>query len=339
MPFLKECIESVLAQNSPDWLCVIVDGNSSDGSREYLQQFQSDPRFVIRQGLQKGMYSDWNYCLNFVETEYFSFLPSDDKLLPNFAGTVIGNMNQFPNIDMCHVGFDYLDQQGNVIETFEQMIQAYMPAYSICNSYRHIRDGRIELLLTLQYGCIYRGGVSLAFRKSLTNRAGLISTEFGPAGDVEWEMRLVMSTNVLFIPHTLCQFRIYDEQATARTTYFQKFAYLAEMIHANHNLIIRAAEELNDHELISAVHWHCRNRPAFFAWQSLLQSIFKGAHRGDFRQIALAALTRPEGLLIYAKWKLGLLRETDGMIDSLLASSSTITWPPPPANPKETASV
>ncbi|NER52725.1 MAG: glycosyltransferase family 2 protein, partial [Symploca sp. SIO1A3] len=57
--YLPACIESMLAQDCQDWRCVFVDGYSTDGSWEYMEQFASDPRFLLLRGRQQGMYTDW----------------------------------------------------------------------------------------------------------------------------------------------------------------------------------------------------------------------------------------------------------------------------------------
>lgn len=50
LPYFKECIDSVLAQNFYDWELFISDNGSIDGTREYLGTL-TDPR--IRIVLQK----------------------------------------------------------------------------------------------------------------------------------------------------------------------------------------------------------------------------------------------------------------------------------------------
>ena len=43
LPYIKECIESVLSQDFQDWEMIIGDNESDDGTSEYLRSF-TDPR-------------------------------------------------------------------------------------------------------------------------------------------------------------------------------------------------------------------------------------------------------------------------------------------------------
>ncbi len=39
---LRRTVDSLLAQSYGDWQCVIIDGNSQDGTQAYIQQLSSE---------------------------------------------------------------------------------------------------------------------------------------------------------------------------------------------------------------------------------------------------------------------------------------------------------
>ncbi len=46
LPYIKECVESVLAQDFQDWEMIVGDNASEDGTSEYLRTL-NDPRIKV----------------------------------------------------------------------------------------------------------------------------------------------------------------------------------------------------------------------------------------------------------------------------------------------------
>jgi glycosyltransferase involved in cell wall biosynthesis len=215
MKFLPACIESMLVQDSSNWCCVFVDGYSTDGSWEYMQQFASDPRFHLLRGRQRGMYEDWNECLQHVETEYFYFLPSDDTCFSNLVSTVTAALDTYPDIDVCHFQFIRIDEEGETIGTLNSSLE-FSSIYSECNQYPHQRSGLCEFMMHFAYRALYQTMTSLVFRHTLISKLGGFSSDYGSAGDVNWTMQLGLLTDILYIPKLLATWRIYGGQSTQK---------------------------------------------------------------------------------------------------------------------------
>ena len=58
--FLKERIDSILEQTLTGWELIVCDSFSNDGTWEYLQQYNGDPRFRLYQVPREGLYAGWN---------------------------------------------------------------------------------------------------------------------------------------------------------------------------------------------------------------------------------------------------------------------------------------
>jgi glycosyltransferase involved in cell wall biosynthesis len=82
--YLKECLNSVLAQTYSNWECIIVDDHSTDRSWEIIEDFyKKDSRFKIfvrPDHLPKGGNVCRNYAINISKGDYCIFLDSDDVL-------------------------------------------------------------------------------------------------------------------------------------------------------------------------------------------------------------------------------------------------------------------
>jgi glycosyltransferase involved in cell wall biosynthesis len=218
LKYLPDCIQGMLDQDSDDWCCVFVDGDSNDGSWEYMQQFAADPRFKLLRGRRQGMYEDWNECLRNVETEYFYFLTSDDTCFPRLVSSTVEALDRHRSIDACHFQYTFIDDAGQTTHTPEQIIARNFPIYQQPNQSAHVRSGLCEFMLHFVYRSIYRTMTSLVMRRSLIEQLHGFSSQYGSAGDFDWTMRLCLHTDVLFIPELLATWRLYAAQATQLTS-------------------------------------------------------------------------------------------------------------------------
>ena len=73
--FIGAAIESVLAQNYPDFEHWIIDGGSSDGTLEFLKQY---PHLKVVSEADGGVYDAWNKGIDRATGDLVSFLNSDD---------------------------------------------------------------------------------------------------------------------------------------------------------------------------------------------------------------------------------------------------------------------
>jgi len=81
--YIREAIESVLAQNLTDWELVITDDGSNDGSAEIVASY-SDLRIrYLLNPARLGAEGNWNRCVNEGRGLYRKLLCHDDRLHPD----------------------------------------------------------------------------------------------------------------------------------------------------------------------------------------------------------------------------------------------------------------
>ncbi len=83
--FVSESIKSVISQTHSDWELLIVDGRSSDGTRDTISEFsRSDCRVkLIDNANDDGPGQARSYGLRYAKGDYIAFLDADDLWLPN----------------------------------------------------------------------------------------------------------------------------------------------------------------------------------------------------------------------------------------------------------------
>lgn len=82
-PYLRECLDSVLAQTFADWEAVCVDDGSRDGSAAILDEYAArDERFRVTHLPNVGVSVARNIGMDIAVGEYVTFLDGDDVYEP-----------------------------------------------------------------------------------------------------------------------------------------------------------------------------------------------------------------------------------------------------------------
>jgi glycosyltransferase involved in cell wall biosynthesis len=77
--FIGAAIESVLAQNYPNFEHWIIDGGSSDGTLAFLKQY---PHLKVLSEPDRGVYDAWNKGIERASGDVVGFLNTDDQYTP-----------------------------------------------------------------------------------------------------------------------------------------------------------------------------------------------------------------------------------------------------------------
>jgi cellulose synthase/poly-beta-1,6-N-acetylglucosamine synthase-like glycosyltransferase len=91
---LQTCLNSIFAQTYPAIELIIVDGNSTDGTKEILEANNSRINYWISEP-DKGIYDAMTKALKKATGQWIYFLGADDELLPDFS-TMVGALSS-PN--------------------------------------------------------------------------------------------------------------------------------------------------------------------------------------------------------------------------------------------------
>lgn len=92
-PYLRECLDSVLAQTFTDWEAICIDDGSTDGSGAILDEYAAkDKRFRVIHQKNAGVGAARNLGIDTAGGEYVTFLDGDDAYdrswLESFRGLI-----------------------------------------------------------------------------------------------------------------------------------------------------------------------------------------------------------------------------------------------------------
>lgn len=93
--YLRECLDSILAQTLPEIEIICGDGGSNDGSLEIIQEYaQKDSRVHYITKEKSGYGQSVNECMAMAKGEYIGIVESDDAVEPNTYETLYGLAHQ-----------------------------------------------------------------------------------------------------------------------------------------------------------------------------------------------------------------------------------------------------
>lgn len=83
-PYLRECLDSILAQKFKGWEAVCVDDGSTDGSSNILDDYAtSDERFRVVHQINSGVSAARNRGIDIASGEWLYFMDADDIIVHN----------------------------------------------------------------------------------------------------------------------------------------------------------------------------------------------------------------------------------------------------------------
>jgi glycosyltransferase involved in cell wall biosynthesis len=186
--FLREALESVVAQTYQPHEILVIDGNSTDSSAEIARSFAGVE--VIPQP-DSGLYQAFNLGVRRATGDLIAFIGSDDVWLPDKLRFQVEFLEANPSVQMVigqvqfflEPGYDF--PQGFKPELLDHEIEGHMP----------------EVVLV---------------RRSVFDLNGLFDDSFALAGDVDWFTRnkdAGITPRVL--PNLLTRKRLHDSNLMA----------------------------------------------------------------------------------------------------------------------------
>jgi hypothetical protein len=111
--FMRETVESVVAQDRDDWRLLVVDDAYPDPQITEWLTGLDDPRVtVVRHPANLGITANYRECLARATQEHVVFLGCDDVLLPSYVGVVLDAFAAVPEAVMVQPGVRVVDETG-----------------------------------------------------------------------------------------------------------------------------------------------------------------------------------------------------------------------------------
>lgn len=111
-PYIRQAVESVLAQSHADLELIVVDDGSSDRSLDYLRGVRDD-RFRLVEQANAGAHNAINRGLAMAQGEYLAILNSDDIFHPDRLAICLPRLQA--GVDLVATWLEVIDSKGKVL--------------------------------------------------------------------------------------------------------------------------------------------------------------------------------------------------------------------------------
>lgn len=199
--FLRECIESCLAQTYKNIEIVIADDCSTDGTQDLLMAYREKyPQLIVLCLADKnlGITANSNAANQACTGEYVAWLGGDDIIFPDKIEKQLAFMEGHPDITLSYHDLDVFMSTSN--ETLHKLSAVAKP-----------REGGVEVLV--RYGC-FLGASSTMVRKigalpEFDNRIPIASDW------LYWIRCLELGGRVAYLPDILGRYRRHSKNITS----------------------------------------------------------------------------------------------------------------------------
>lgn len=125
--YMKKAVDSVLAQNSGDWLLTVVDDAfPGDEVRRYVEAIDDRRISYIRKENNQGITENFRTCVGLATQEILVIMGCDDLLLPNFVDVVLRAGADYPEAWIIQPGVQIIDETGNPVKPLTDVVKQYL---------------------------------------------------------------------------------------------------------------------------------------------------------------------------------------------------------------------
>lgn len=201
---IVEALESVLKCTYENIEIIVVDDFSKDNTLNVIKGFAArDSRIRFYQNEENlGDYPNRNRAASYVRGDYFTYLDSDDRMLPD-------------GLDRCMVAMLKYPQAG---------IGMYWPKVEE-SSFMFLKNEAIKHhFFTHSFLVIGPGGTVI--KKSFFDKIKGYPTKYGPANDMYFNLKAACHTDVVLFPFKFFFYRVHDLRESNNWYKYLYFNYL-----------------------------------------------------------------------------------------------------------------
>ncbi len=273
--YLEEALRSILLQGYPNLEHIVIDGGSSDGSREILEKYSSTLTYWVSEK-DKGQADALNKGLARATGAIFGFINSDDLLMPDVLARVAVAMSA---ADVVAGGVRHFWDEFDNPDRREDLFNALIDLRGMCS------------------GCALYYQQGIWTRLDFMRRAGPFENAFRYFFDQESMIRvLALHPRVHYLSDPIAAFRYHSSSKTIG----EAEAFSAEGARLCDTLFRTGPEEVRS--MLDRLH-----RERF--WQTRLKTLEENEELGRVRRLGrVLAESLQEPRVRFSRYTLGFLR-------------------------------
>jgi glycosyltransferase involved in cell wall biosynthesis len=189
--FLRESIDSVLAQTYPALEVIVVDDGSTDETPQILAGYGDRIRVISQ--TNQGVGAARNAGIAAARGEYIAFLDSDDIMRARKLEHDIARFERDPELGLVHCGAESFDNAGKTLSVSLTGLEGWVAPE----------------LLALDREVIAAPGSGIAVPKRVAEEIGGFDVRLQPSEDWDFCYRIAVRYRVGFVAEILVRYRLH----------------------------------------------------------------------------------------------------------------------------------
>ena len=183
MPYIIECIESVLNQEFTDWELIIGDNGSTDGTIDYLNTLNDERIKIFKHKVNKGIFGNLNFLFNHTNAPISQILCADDYFInKNSLGIIVNYWQNLPDVSFARFNHKEPTNSKNVLLQQQVCPEVITPD-----------DAALWFYI---FGNIPGNLSNVSLKNSLFENVGMFREDLPYAGDFEFWTRAALTVKM-----------------------------------------------------------------------------------------------------------------------------------------------
>lgn len=124
--YMKETVQSVVAQDSDDWELTIIDDAYPGLTVQNFVAELAHPRITyIRKEQNEGITANYRSCVALAKHEMLVILGCDDIMHPNYVSTILAGHKHSPEASIIQPGVTVIDEDGKRVNTLVDTVKQH----------------------------------------------------------------------------------------------------------------------------------------------------------------------------------------------------------------------
>lgn len=205
--FLREAVESILAQTYRNFELVIVDDASPEHLRDCLGPVCDERlRYYVNETNIGGadLVAQWNHCLEYANGDYVVLASDDDLYHPRYLEKMDALVEKYPQVDVFRPRVQYIDEYGGITGQVG-VLKEYTSQLEFAYRLENLGNGIPYYLFKLQ---------------ALKELGGFVNYPLAWHSDDATVLRMARN-GMVFCPDTLFSFRLSGESISTKRNDYQ----------------------------------------------------------------------------------------------------------------------
>jgi glycosyltransferase involved in cell wall biosynthesis len=214
--YLRECLDSVLAQTFRDFEVLIVDDQSRDETLVIAQEYAArDTRIKIFQNPQNlGLVGNWNHCIELAQGEWIKFVFQDDLIAPTCLEKLLLACDESNKLVFCRREFIFEDGISKKIRL--DYTKVATPEDFVSGKYRILSQDFCRAAVDHFLINFVGEPTVVMIRKCAFDHFGHFNCHLVHYCDLEMWIRIAINTDIIHVPEVLASFRVHSGSTTAK---------------------------------------------------------------------------------------------------------------------------